>query len=84
MASFDTPREAVDPESLLAHQEPPEVADDVPEADAIEQRSAVLPGDEEEPAPVVEPEMEADTADVDEQRRVVVFPDDEPLPDDES
>ena len=84
MASFDTPREAVDPEALAAAHEPPEVADDVPEADALEQRNAVVADDEEEPPSSVEPELEANPADVDEQRRVVIFPDDEPLPDEQT
>lgn len=76
MASFDTPREAVDPEAVAAPRETLEVADDVPEADAIEQRSSVVDEDDEMP-PAGEPSFEADPADVEEQRRLVDFSDDE-------
>lgn len=49
--------------------EPPQVGDDVPEADALEQQNDV--GVEEEPNEPVDPQVEADPADVEEQRRVV-------------
>lgn len=55
--------------------EPPRVADDVPEADALEQLSGLDVEDvTEEP---VDPQLEADPADVEEQRRVVPVDDED-------
>jgi hypothetical protein len=55
--------------------EPPQVADDVPEADALEQQSDLDAADvPEEP---VDPQLEADPADVEEQQRVVPLDDDD-------
>jgi hypothetical protein len=78
MADFDTPRDVVDPERPL-ETEPPQVGDETPEADALEQQTGVLPDDEAAQAEPLEfdPELEANPADVDEQRRVVPLPDDE-------
>jgi hypothetical protein len=72
MSKFDpeAPAEAADVE----------IADEVPEADALEQHSVVH--DDEAPIEPIDPEVEADPADVDEQRRGVPLIDDErPLPD---
>ncbi len=63
-----------DPEQPAVAQEP-QVADDVPEADALEQQAGALPeGDEESE---VEPAVEADLADVEEQRRAVPLDDED-------
>ena len=56
--------------------EPPRVGDEVPEADAIEQQSDVVP--EEEPAlEELSLDVEANPADVEEQHRIVRLPEDD-------
>lgn len=58
--------------------EPPQVADDVPEADALEQQSVLDVEDVEDVAEEpVDPQLEADPADVEEQRRVVPVDDED-------
>jgi hypothetical protein len=54
----------------------PQVDDDVPEGDALEQQADALPDNGDEEAPI-DPELEADFADVEEQRRTVPLPDDD-------
>lgn len=77
-ADFDTPRDVVDPEPVV-EQGPPQVGDETPEADAIEQQTDVVPDELAEAGVPVEfdPELEANPADVDEQRRIVPLPDDD-------
>jgi hypothetical protein len=67
-----------DPEKPVEAEEP-RVADAIPEADALEQQTDVVADDESaQPARApIEPELEADPVDVDEQRRVVPLPDEE-------
>ena len=55
--------------------EPPQVGDDVPEADALEQQSEL--GAEDQTDEPVDPQVEADPADVEEQRRVVPVDDED-------
>ena len=56
--------------------EPPRVGDEVPEADAIEQQADVVP-EEEPPLEEVSLEVEANPADVEEQRRAVPLSEDD-------
>ena len=63
-----------DPEHPVEANEP-RVDDDVSEGDALEQQADALPEDDDE-APT-DPELEADFADVEEQRRTVPLPDDD-------
>jgi hypothetical protein len=75
MTEPELPRD-IDPEEPV-DGETAAIGDDVPEADALEQQRTGLADRSEVPPSPLEPELEADEADVDEQRRVVPTDDEE-------